>query len=242
MPLVDRELTTKATFGEAILILQKAVKSGNRDVAQYLFEDDQNFSLAELPDYSKRILELAKPSIFAFLLKHYLISNLDCMSAKVLLAGTHETTPAIISHVLNQGFDLKNLLGPDQGLEREAMRAPSLEAAAAMVDHLLRLGADISRLEHSYWRTRSFKVKRFRLLIERGTDPDHRLGRWAKDVMTEAVHDNKKDRYFFLEEKFARGSDVEYIFSYVAPDSAGPDWRVQKMWEDFYWRHLYPVP
>lgn len=138
--LVDRELTAKATLGEAILILQKVVKSRNRDVFQYLLEEDQNFSLAELLDYSKRILELAKLSMFDFLLKHYLISNLDCISAKVLLAGTHETTTAIISHVLNQGFDLKNLLGPDQGLEWEAMRAPSLEAAAAIVDHLLRLG------------------------------------------------------------------------------------------------------
>lgn len=45
------------------MILQKVVKSRNRDVFQYLLEDDQNFSLAELLNYSKRILELAKLSM-----------------------------------------------------------------------------------------------------------------------------------------------------------------------------------
>lgn len=194
--LVDRGLTAKATPGEAILILQEAVNSGNKDVVQYLLENDQNFPLAELPDYSKRIQEFAKASMFDLLLKHDLISNLDCISAKVLLAGTHEITPAIVTHVLNQRFDLNSLLGADQGLEWAAMRAP----------YLIHLGADISRLEHSYWRTRSFEVERFRL-IERGADPDPRRGRWAKAVMTEVVHDNKKETmYLFLEENFARGA------------------------------------
>lgn len=139
-------------------------------------------------------------------------------------------------------------------LERAAL-ADNSGAAAATMDVLIRHEASINKLTsntqgYSLYSLRGQKLFTMtRLLLERGADPHPDSSLWAKNILVAAAQ-RRTPHYstirLLLQGICAQGislSELRKIRRFVEESTTGNrgNWKLANLFEDFYWRIMYPV-
>lgn len=260
--LADRVDIT-ADLPVLVALMRQVVVSGNIPLLQKLLDNGASFGLFQehnrlatdtLLDYAVK----GGIAMLDFLVQKGALSvkPKDSHAQRILYDAISEGKPNLVSYFLNQGLnpDPKDMVYDTSSLERAAL-ADNSGAAAATMDVLIRHGASIDKLTGNTHRPSLYSLRgrklstMTRLLLERGADPRPESNPWAKAVLVTAAQ--KRTPHYRTIRLLLRGicaqgillSELERIRRFVEESTGNRgDWKLANLFEDFYWRLVYPVP
>lgn len=252
--LLDRGIYINPESVATIVLRTEIARSGSKELSDILREKGY---LVETPEEHHAYTSLSAGDPEADNLR--LIASVNPTAPyvmSILQCAIPRGDLVTVTYLLERGCDanLEGFIQPDDPSSVElAVRASDPEAAAAMLDVLLRHGANINALKesprpewHGYNRDGQHQTA-IRLLIERGARTDSTNGKWVKNTLLHCgYYVHFRTMQYLLRVMCDRGmsSDEFQLYKGSIDEEAGGChcWGIERVLENIYWRIRYPVP
>ncbi|ODM19455.1 hypothetical protein SI65_04439 [Aspergillus cristatus] len=252
--LLDRGVHINHESTAAIVLRTEIARSGSNELSDILREKGY---LVEKPEEHQAYISLSAANPEADNLR--LIASVNPAAPHVmniLQDAIPQGDLVTVTYLLERGCDanLEGFIQPDEpSIVEVAVRASDPEAAAAMLDVLLRHGANINALKGSpqpewngYNKDEQHQAA-IQILIERGARTDSANGKWVKNTLLHCgdyVHFSTMQ--YLLRVMCDRGMSLDEFQVHkgtIDEQASGCHcWGIERVLENIYWRIKYPVP